>query len=62
MNPVYRIIHTNETNEKLDVKSNGQVDRASVTEMVDSGLIPGWVKTEDYKTRYLQLPCLMFSN
>ena len=49
MNPVYRIIHTNETNEKLDVKNNGQVDRASVTEMVDSGLIPGWVKPKTIK-------------
>ena len=37
------------------------MDRASATETVDSGLIPGRVKTKDSKTWHSQLPCLTFS-
>ena len=39
-----------------------RVGRASSTEAVDLGLIPGRVKPKDYKNWYLQLPCLTFSN
>ena len=36
---------------------SGRVDRASATEAVDSGSIPG----QDYKNWYSQLSCLTFS-
>ena len=40
---------------------SGRVDRASATEAVDSGSIPGRVKPKNYKNWYSQLSCLTFS-
>ena len=39
----------------------GRKDRASTSEMVDSGSILNWVKTKDDNNWYSQLTCLMLS-
>ena len=41
---------------------SGRVDRASATEAVDSGSIPGWVKPKTIKIGIHSFPCLTFSN
>ena len=39
------------------------MDRASATEMIGSGSVPGQVKAiKDYKNQHLQLSCLTFSD
>ena len=44
------------------IPNSGWIDKASATETVDSGSIPGRVKIKDYKNWYSQLPCLTFNN
>ena len=47
---------------KMLALENGRVDRASATETVDSGSIPGRVKPKTIKVGIHKLPCLTFSN